>query len=39
MTIAEQISESVNTNSSPSELRITDLRVCNIDGAPKHCPS
>lgn len=34
----EWISGNVNTFSSPSALRITDLRVCNIDGAPKHCP-
>lgn len=34
----EMISGNVNTFSSPSELRITDLRVCNINGAPKHCP-
>lgn len=34
----EIISGNVNTFSSPSELRITDLRVCNINGAPKHCP-
>lgn len=34
----ERIEENVNTASSPSELKITDLRVANIDGAPKHCP-
>ena len=33
-----RIEENVNTASSPSELKITDLRVANIDGAPKHCP-
>jgi len=27
----------VNTNSKPSELRITDLRVADIAGAPMHC--
>ena len=27
----------INTNSKPSELKITDLRVAEIDGAPKHC--
>lgn len=27
----------VNTNSSPSELRITDMRFVDIDGAPKRC--
>lgn len=36
--IRERIEENVNTASSPSELKITDLRVTNIDGAPKHCP-
>ena len=34
----EIIRGNINTCSSPSELRITDLRVCNINGAPKHCP-
>ena len=32
-----QISESVNRCSNPSELKITDIRVTNINGAPKHC--
>lgn len=27
----------VNKNSSPSELRITDMRFVDIDGAPKRC--
>lgn len=27
----------INTNSSPSELRITDMRFVDIDGAPKRC--
>ena len=27
----------VNTNSSPSGLRITDMRFVDIDGAPKRC--
>ena len=27
-----------NRCSAPSELKITDIRVCNINGAPKHCP-
>ena len=27
----------VNTNSRPSELRITDMRVVDIAGAPMHC--
>jgi len=34
----EKISENVNVCSSPSDLKITDIRVCNINGAPKHCP-
>ena len=33
----EWISGNVNTCSSPSELKITDIRVVNLDGAPKHC--
>ncbi len=37
-TVNEMISGNVNTCSSPSTLKITDLRVCNINGAPKHCP-
>lgn len=36
--LQEQISENVNICSAPSELKITDIRVANIDGAPKHCP-
>lgn len=28
----------VSRRSEPSQLKITDIRVCNIDGAPKHCP-
>ena len=28
----------VNRSSEPSQLKITDIRVCNINGAPKHCP-
>ena len=27
----------VNTNSKPSDLRITDMRFMDIDGAPMHC--
>ena len=37
-TISDMISENVNVCSSPSELKITDIRVANINGAPKHCP-
>lgn len=36
--IKEMISENVNLCSNPSELKITDIRVANINGAPKHCP-
>ncbi len=33
----EAISQSVRTGSSPSDLRITDMRFVDIDGAPKRC--
>ncbi len=36
--ISERISENVNLYSNPSELKITDIRVANLNGAPKHCP-
>lgn len=36
--IGNTVESAVNTCSSPSELKITDLRVANINGAPKHCP-
>lgn len=36
--ILDSISENVNICSSPSGLKITDIRVTNINGAPKHCP-
>lgn len=29
---------SVNYNSFPSKLKITDIRFADLDGAPKHCP-
>ena len=32
----EEILQNVNTNSRPSDLRITDLRVADIVGAPMH---
>ena len=35
--IFEGISANVNMYSNPSELKITDVRITNIDGAPKHC--
>lgn len=35
--IMDTISEQVNVCSSPSDLKITDIRTANIDGAPKHC--
>ena len=38
MSIKEQISQNVNMCSSPADLKITDIRVANINGAPKHCP-
>ena len=38
MNINEIISENVKLCSNPSELKITDIRVANINGAPKHCP-
>lgn len=37
-TVKEMIQENVNTCSDPSQLKITDIRVTNINGAPKHCP-
>lgn len=37
-TISEMLEENINTFSLPSELKITDIRVTNINGAPKHCP-
>jgi len=37
-TILEGIQENVNTCSNPADLKITDIRVANITGAPKHCP-
>ena len=36
--LRESISQNVNLCSSPSELKITDIRVANLYGAPKHCP-
>jgi len=36
--IKELISENINVCSNPSELKITDIRVANLNGAPKHCP-
>ena len=36
--LSDMISENVNTCSSPSDLKITDIRVANLNGAPKHCP-
>ena len=36
--IKEMISENVKMASSPSELKITDIRIANLNGAPKHCP-
>ena len=36
--ISDIVAENTNVCSRPSELKITDIRVANIDGAPKHCP-
>ncbi len=36
--IIDTVSANVNTNSSPSQLAITDIRVANVNGMPKHCP-
>ena len=36
--IKENISQNLNVCSEPSQLKITDIRVGNINGAPKHCP-
>lgn len=33
----ERVLDNVNTCSGPSELKITDLRVVDIVGAPMHC--
>lgn len=33
----EQVLDKVNTNSSPSDLKITDMRFTDIVGAPMHC--
>ncbi len=35
--LQELFGERINTCSNPSELKITDIRVTNINGAPKHC--
>ena len=35
---AERALDRVNTNSRPSDLRITDLRIATIVGAPMRCP-
>lgn len=35
--MSELISSHINTCSRPSELRITDMRFVDIDGAPKRC--
>ena len=38
MTTYEDTLNHVNTNSRPSDLRITDMRVATIVGAPMRCP-
>jgi L-alanine-DL-glutamate epimerase-like enolase superfamily enzyme len=37
MTESDSLEQHVNTNSRPSELRITDLRVVNLCGLPMRC--
>ena len=37
MNLNELIETNVRTASNPSELRITDMRVCQLNGIPKHC--
>lgn len=34
MSVKEMISENINICSNPSELKITDIHVANINGAP-----
>ena len=34
----DTLSMNFNTNSSPSQLRITDMRIADISGAPMRCP-
>ena len=34
----EKVTENVNTNSRPSDLKITDMRVATVVGAPMRCP-
>src|SRR3569832_100076 len=36
--VLEALPQNVNTNSNPSDLRITDLRVLTIARAPMTCP-
>ena len=31
------LNPAVNTYSNPSDLRITDMRFCNVRGLPMHC--
>ncbi|MCX6614635.1 MAG: twin-arginine translocation signal domain-containing protein, partial [Acidobacteria bacterium] len=34
----EAYPQNVNRNSKPSELRITDMRIAWVTGAPMNCP-
>src|SRR4029079_12728054 len=34
----EALGQNINTNSKPSELKVTDLRVAVVGGAPMTCP-
>ncbi len=38
MTENRPLDASINTHSRPSDLRITDLRVCHLRGLPMDCP-
>lgn len=37
MTISNFMNNNINTCSAPSELKITDMRIANINGCPKSC--
>jgi L-alanine-DL-glutamate epimerase-like enolase superfamily enzyme len=34
----DSLTNSINTHSSPSQLRITDMRIADVSGAPMRCP-
>ena len=37
MTEDQNLNSKINTNSKPSQLKITDLRICNLRGLPMDC--